>query len=204
MLNKICQSIRPDTGCTLLSDSLGVGQTAVFNCTFTPTQSGIIEFLATGSDALTNTEVSAEATISVELLPINPPTVPTFSQYLPLISHDYFSQTPLGEPNDTCSQAAPISINQPSEFLAEDVNDWYQFTLDSASDLTAKLTNFAPIAGQITLWRGNCQNLTFLGQNGDFPSPKSIALTNQPPGTYYLWLINDGGATTATNTRTTL
>ncbi|VAW36772.1 hypothetical protein MNBD_CHLOROFLEXI01-3067 [hydrothermal vent metagenome] len=184
------------TGCNLTLGSLDATETAVFNCTYTPSSSETISFDTTAMEPMTNTEVSTETAVSIEILPIVPPSIPTFTLFLPTIANNFISQNALGEPNNLCSSAFPVSLNQPANFLAEDVNDWYQFTLNTNSDLTISLTNFVPIAGQITLWRGNCDNLTLVGNNGDFSAEKSISASNQPAGTYYIWLINDDAINT--------
>lgn len=178
--------------CNVALDSLAVGETAVSTCIFTPSQSGIIAFTATAIEPTTGREASVETAVTIELLPTDPPSFPTYTQYIPVVTNNFINHTPLGEPNDVCDQAYPLVTNQTREFLAENIHDWYTFTLDSPSNLTVNLTNFVPIAGQITIWRGTCQNLTFLGQNGDFATTKNITLTNQPVGTYYVWVINDG------------
>jgi hypothetical protein len=180
--------------CNFLRNLLPMGETAVFNCTYTPSHSGIIPFLATAIEPVTGAEAAAETAVSIEIIPIIPPSITTFSQYLPLVTNNLTIHNSLGEPNDVCDLAFPITTNQSGQFLAEDVNDWYQFSLNTTDNITVNLTNFVPIAGQITLWRGNCGSLTFVGQNGDFAATKNISLMNQPPGNYYLWLINDGQA----------
>lgn len=192
-LNDVNIHSEPEIGCDLTLDTLSVGQTAVFNCTYTPDASGTILFTATGIESMTNIEVVTATAVSIEILPINPPTTPGFATFLPLTLNNFFSQNELGEPNDACSQAYPVEINQPHQFLAENVHDWYHFSLDAPSNITIKLTEFEPIAGQITIWKGSCGNLTFLGQNGDFSKTKTITLSNQSAGDYYIWLINDGG-----------
>ncbi len=180
------------TSCNTFLNSLTGGETAVSNCTYLPTQSGTITFIATAVEPATGREAFVDTAVSIELLPAVPPSIPTFTQYIPFVANNFISHSPLGEPNNICAQAFPLTTNQTNEFLAEDVNDWYQFSLDSTSNLTISLANFVPIAGQITVWRGTCQNLTFLGQNGDFATAKSINLANQPAGTFYVWVINDG------------
>jgi uncharacterized repeat protein (TIGR01451 family) len=180
------------TSCNFALNSLAVAETAVSTCTYTPSQSGIISFNATAIESTSGREVSAETAVTIELLPIDPPSFPVFTQYIPLVANNFINHSPLGEPNDVCDEAFPLTTNQTSEFLAENIHDWYLFTLDSTSSLTVNLANFVPVAGQITVWRGTCQNLTFLGQNGDFAPTKSINLANQPAGTYYVWVINDG------------
>ena len=180
------------TGCTLFLDALAVQETAVFNCSYTPLASGLITFIATAVEPKTNTEMVVETAVSIELLPNVPPTEFRFSLFLPLTANNFLNHNAFGEPNDICDHAFPITPNQSAQFLAEDIHDWYEFSLGTTSDINVDLTNFVPIAGQITLWRGGCQNLTFIGQNGDFSAEKNISLTNQPPGTYYVWIINDG------------
>jgi hypothetical protein len=180
------------TGCNLALGSLGASETAVFNCTYTPRNSETITFDATAMEPATNTEVSTETAVFIEILPIVPPSIPIFTQFIPLVVNNFINHNALGEPNNSCAAAFPISINQSANFLAEDINDWYGFTLNSPSDLTVNLTDFIPIAGQITLWRGTCNSLTLIGQNGDFSTEKSINVSNQPAGTYYIWLISDG------------
>ena len=181
------------TGCNLSLGSFAAGQTAVFNCSYAPPASGMVTFVATALEPRTNTNISAETAVSIEIVPNTPPTVISYSVYLPMATNYFLNHSALGEPNDVCEQAFSITPNQTTKFLAEDIDDWYKFTLGTPGDMTVDLTNFVPIAGQITVWRGSsCQNLTLIGQNGDFSSEKRINLANQPPGTYFVWLINDG------------
>ncbi len=112
--------------------------------------------------------------------------------YLPLIRHDVTGWDSDGEPNNTCQEAFPISPNQPYQFLAQDVDDWYIFQTSTPGDITIELTDFAPVAGQIVLWAGVCQSASFLGHNGDFSTTKIIQVNNQPAGDYIIRVINDG------------
>lgn len=178
--------------CNFSLDSLAVSETAVSNCTYSPSQSETIIFAATAVEPTSSREAFVETAVAIEVLPVVPPSFPTFTQYIPIVANNFINHGPLGEPNDICDQAFPLTVNQTNEFLAEDINDWYTFTLDATNNVTINLTNFVPIAGQITVWRGSCQNLSFLGQNGNFATAKSINLSNQPAGTYYVWVINDG------------
>lgn len=182
--------------CAFSGKELTPGQTAVFSCTFTPTASGKISFVVTAVEPLTNTSLTAETAAVIEVKPVDPPTIDTFTLYLPLALNNVTNHTPLGEPNNSCAQSFPITVNQSAQFLAEDIDDWYSFNVNSSGTLTVNLTNFAPIAGQITVWRGSCGNLTFLGQNGDFATTKVINLGSQPPGSYFVWIINDGPTNT--------
>jgi hypothetical protein len=190
------------TVCAFSRNNLTPGQTAVFICTFTPTASGKISFVVTAVEPLTNTKLSAETAAVIEVNPVEPPTIDTFTVYLPLALNNVTTHNSLGEPNNSCAQSFPITVNQSAQFLAEDIDDWYSFNVNSSGSLTINLTNFAPIAGQITVWRGSCGNLTFLGQNGDFATTKVINLGSQPPGSYFIWIINDGP--TNTNQKYTL
>ena len=179
-------------GCALALNNLAAQGTAVFNCTYTPESSETIVFKATGEEPNSGQEVVAETAVNIEILPIEPPSIPTYSLFLPLVTNNFITQNALGEPNNSCDNAFPLSLNQTKQFLAEDVYDWYEFTLNGTSDATLSLTNFVPVAGQMTVWQGDCQNLTLIGHNGDFSATKTINLTNQAAGTYYIWIINDG------------
>ncbi len=188
--------------CAFSRNNLTPGQTAVFICTFTPVASSTIRFVATAVEPLTNTDLVVETAVTIKVEPVDPPTISTYSLFLPVVTNNVTTHDAVGEPNNSCTQSFPISLNQSAQFLAEDTHDWYGFTLNSSGSLTISLTNFAPIAGQITVWRGSCGSLTFLGQNGDFATTKVINLSNQPPGNYFVWVINDGP--TNTNQKYTL
>jgi len=112
--------------------------------------------------------------------------------YLPVIMVNTTNRDSDGEPNNNCQEAFPISTNQPYQFLAQDVDDWYIFHTNTAGDITVELTNFVPIAGQIVLWAGPCQSASFLDHNGDFSTTKIIRVNNQPAGDYIIRIINDG------------
>lgn len=188
--------------CTFAHDALAPGQTAVFTCTFTPPASITLNVLATAVEPLTNTDLAANTAVAIEVEPVDPPTIDTYTLFLPLALNNVTTHNDLGEPNNSCDDSYPISLNKAAQFLAEDIHDWYSFSLNTPSNLTINLTNFAPVAGQITVWRGTCGNLTFLGQNGDFATTKTISLSNQPSGSYFVWIINDGP--TNTNQKYTL
>lgn len=185
-------------GCNLFLNSLAMGNTAVIHCTYAPTEDETLTFTATALEPQTNRELTAETAVSINILPTDPPAIPITSLFLPIVTNNLINHNQYGEPNNSCAEAFPIALNQSHQFLAEDKYDWYKFTLSTNSDLEIMLTNFAPVAGQMTVWRGNCESLTFIGQNGDFSSTKHIDLANQPAGSYYIWIINDG-ATNSTN-----
>lgn len=153
-------------------------------------------------EPLTNTDLVVETGVTIKVEPVDPPTISTHSLYLPVVTNNVTTRNSGGRTQQQLCPSFPISLNQSAQFLAEDTHDWYGFTLNSSGSLTISLTNFAPIAGQITVWRGSCGSLTFLGQNGDFATTKVINLGNQPPGNYFVWVINDGP--TNTNQKYTL
>jgi hypothetical protein len=104
----------------------------------------------------------------------------------------YYKHSP-GEPNDVCQQAHPLSPNVVYNFYPDDPNDWYNFELHTSGKLTVQVDNFVPLAGQVAVYRGNsCDNLIFLGSNGNFGTTKIVDLGPQPPGKYYLYVSNDG------------
>jgi hypothetical protein len=99
-----------------------------------------------------------------------------------------------GEPNDACEEAIPININRRYEYLADDMNDWYEFDLTSSAQLRVVLSGFTP-AGQVVLWKGQCGALNFLANNGDSQTTKILDVGVQTSGHYYVWVINDDAPT---------
>jgi hypothetical protein len=110
--------------------------------------------------------------------------------FLPLFAN-YVSGPLIEEPNDSCEEAVPISTNYTYEFMADDVNDWFSFTLPNAAEITVELTEFQPIYGQILVADGVCGSLKRIGHNGDNSAAKTIKLGSLKPGRYYIWLITD-------------
>ena len=140
--------------CSLFLERLEAEETAVFNCTYTPSASETITFVVSAIEPTTNSETKTETAVTIEVLPIEPPTVPVSTLFLPMIGNNLLNHNDLGEPNNDCSQAYAITPNQSQQFLAEDINDWYTFTVNNSGNINVNLTNFVPVAGQITLWRG--------------------------------------------------
>ncbi len=102
-----------------------------------------------------------------------------------------------GEQNDTCETAAPISTNINFSFLPEDIFDWYRFTLSSSGKLNVELSNFVPMAGQLTAFRGaSCDSRELLGIDGSTATSKVLDLGLQPAGNYYIFVSNDGDPST--------
>lgn len=115
--------------------------------------------------------------------------------FFPLISvsaHDAF-----GEPNNSCDEAYPLSLNRVQSFRPEDTVDWYRFTTSTAGTVTVRLTGFAPQHGQIAVYNGpTCSQRAFLLNVGDSAQEKTVELGNQPAATYYVYVSNDGAPTT--------
>jgi uncharacterized repeat protein (TIGR01451 family) len=97
-----------------------------------------------------------------------------------------------GEPNDQCQTAAYIAVNVDNRFRPEDQDDWYQFDLPSTGDLFVELSNFLPMEGQLTVYRGDsCATRQLLGINGNPAINKVLDLATQPVGHYYIYVSND-------------
>jgi hypothetical protein len=111
--------------------------------------------------------------------------------YSPLIARPLHG--PHGEPNNTCSQAYPLSLNAGYYFLPEDSVDWYRFTTPAQGAVRVQLSEFAPEAGQVAVYRGpSCSNREFLENFGDPATVKIVDLGIQPAATFYIYLSNDG------------
>jgi hypothetical protein len=129
--------------------------------------------------------------------PDGTPAPAAFNYYLALTALN-LGQGP-GEPNDRCDQAFGLVTGMPHFFLAEDAQDWYRFMLSEPADLNISLTNFAPENGQAALYYGPaCGSLTFVRNNGDVGTNKSMNLGQQPAGRYFLFVSNDGQMNTDT------
>ena len=110
--------------------------------------------------------------------------------FLPFITHNFHVSD---EPNNVCTQAYPLQINQIHPFYANDRNDWYEFELTQTQAVRVELTEFTPIEGQLVVASGSCGqgNLTLVGHNADFSPTKIINLGEMAPGRYYIWVITE-------------
>jgi hypothetical protein len=111
--------------------------------------------------------------------------------FLPAVAGQPISLPISDEPNNSCTQAFPIANNVPYEFLADDKDDWYSFTLDKPGDVIVKLTNYMPPEGQILVAQGQCGTLTRIGHNGDDTLDRAVNLGRLLAGRYFIWLITD-------------
>ena len=112
--------------------------------------------------------------------------------HIPMIVHHMQEQQPVEEPNDSCQEAVSIAVNVGYEFGADDLHDWFSFTLAESAPVTVELTEFAPEAGQLAVAEGSCSALDLLGHNGDFSSSKAVSVGTLEPGRYFILVINDG------------
>lgn len=105
-----------------------------------------------------------------------------------------YRQDNYGEPNDSCSQAHPLRLNDPRPFLPEDRNDWYRFRTLSSGRLVVRVTDFAPTEGQVAVYRGaSCSEAITLRNNGDPGLTKTVDLgPQQPASIYFVFVSNDG------------
>jgi hypothetical protein len=111
--------------------------------------------------------------------------------YSPLVARPLHG--PHGEPNDSCQQAYPLSLNVARSFLPEDPVDWYRFTTPAQGTVRVHLSEFAPEAGQVAVYRGpSCDNREYLRNFGNPGTVKIVDLGVQPAATFYVYVSNDG------------
>lgn len=121
--------------------------------------------------------------IDTGTITINVSPLPITYLYLPITLNNY----PPIEPNNHCGQAYAIGSSTTYEFTADDVEDWYAFTLASPGNLTVTLSSFEPAQGQLVVYGGVCgSSLVALQNNGNALPTKVINLGTQPAGTYYI------------------
>jgi hypothetical protein len=112
---------------------------------------------------------------------------PIYFAYIPLIFNDYHPE----EPNNVCNQSYALSTNLTYTFFPDDKEDWYKFTITSTkTNVEAILTNYGPV-GQIIAYKGNCNNLQFMMNNGAQGSTKKLIMGTLTPGTYYIRVVTD-------------
>lgn len=139
------------------------------------------------------TFIASDGTNSSEIAHSN--IIPPYQTYLPLTPKQFRRSD---EPNNNCRQAFPLNANRDYQFLPNDQEDWYQFTIPTAGAVTIELTNFAPQGdGQLIAYAGTCpNNLTLLGQNGDHSTTKMLNLGTKPAGTYFIRVFNGSAPNT--------
>jgi uncharacterized repeat protein (TIGR01451 family) len=96
------------------------------------------------------------------------------------------------EPNNTCGTAYPLQLDYQYHFFPDDRDDVYSFTLTNKKVISIELTNFVPLAGQLNVWKGACNDLELVGYNPDTSLNKTLNLGSLDPGSYIVHVINAG------------
>jgi hypothetical protein len=175
-------------GTCAASQIIAIGN--VYSCAYSGTVAGQGGEVITHTAVVTATSDNSlsaqdEAAAAVTINASPPP--PGIKVYLPVIlSPD------LDEPNNSCQEAHPLLLNQPANFLPDDANDWYSFSLPNAANLQVTLTNFVPQAAQLLVYSGSCTTLQQIGHDGSQNEDRILNLGTQPAGQYHIWIINVG------------
>lgn len=97
------------------------------------------------------------------------------------------------EPNNSCAFAYAIELDTPYNFFPNDLHDWYRFELERPVEVEVRVENFLPLEGQVAAYNGdNCESVRFLQNYGSPSLLKILSLGEQPAGTYFVYVSNDG------------
>ncbi len=169
----------------------------VYTCSYAADISGSAGQTVTRTvtaDAQNQVPLTTQASDSITLTITEPTSSGPQFLFLPVVLRPRI----LGEPNNSCGEAFPLGLNQPAQFLAEDENDWYRFSLSQMTQVQVELSNFIPQAGQVTVWYGvPCTAAVRVGHDGTIAVNRVLDLGMQPAGDYFIWLINAGALNTA-------
>ncbi|MEM7116667.1 MAG: Ig-like domain-containing protein [Chloroflexota bacterium] len=108
--------------------------------------------------------------------------------YMPVVPND----RRIDEPNNDACQAFPVELNVTNEFLANDVNDWYRFSLTESGEVNITLSNFVNASGQLILWDGSCQNPSLISLDVIDSDSLIVNAGTLDVGTYYILITNFG------------
>jgi hypothetical protein len=111
---------------------------------------------------------------------------------LPIIAHQENDKELIEEPNDSCDEAVHITVNADYQFGADDMQDWFSFTLQNSASVKVELTEFAPVDGQLAVGTGECGSLELIKHNGDSKTNKLVDLGVLNTGRYFVLVTNDG------------
>ena len=111
---------------------------------------------------------------------------------LPFIVHQENDKALIEEPNDSCDEAVSIAANTDYHFGADDVQDWFSFTLQNSASVKVELAEFAPVDGQLAVGKGECGSLELIKHNGDSKTSKMVDLGVLEAGRYFVLVTNDG------------
>lgn len=168
--------------------------TPTVTATPTHTPTGTLPPTGTATSTATATRTptaTSTATPSTTPTVTASPTPVAYRAWLPLL---LAIGAPGGEePNNVCAEAYPLSMNRPYQFLPADQHDWFTFVLPQAAQVTLRVTNFAPLEGQVAAYRGeSCGATVTLGNYGQPGTTKTLSLGMQPAGRYFVYVSNDG------------
>lgn len=154
------------------------------------------------ADAMPTFNLTVEVTdlggnVDTGIITINVSPLPITNIFLPIALNNY----PPIEPNNNCSQAFPVATGIDYEFTADDTEDWYAVTLPTTGNLNVVLSSFEPAQGQLIVYGGSCGSLTLLQNDGSSSTTKTLSLTNQPSGTYYIRVFSAPVTNTPYNLR---
>ncbi len=103
--------------------------------------------------------------------------------YLPVILNNYI----YSEPNDSACAAFGVTFNNSYQFLPDDTEDWYKFTLNTTSNIGIQISNYASVDGQMIVYAGsNCTSIVQIRHLPDISPDGSITLPGLTAGTYYV------------------
>ena len=175
--------------CELPVASIPPGQS--YQCEFTASVSGQAGQTKsrTVTAAAMDDDIPPKAVNDTETVNVEITDQPATLLFMPNVADDTV------EPNDSCSRAYPLIADKQYAFKLPGVYpsdaDYFTFLLTQSSQVSVVLTNFTPIYGQLIVRRGDDCSI-FVGSNGAPALNRVLALNGpQPPGLYYVQVIND-------------
>lgn len=116
--------------------------------------------------------------------------------YLPSVLRGYFVNP--YEDNDRPSEAYGPLINGASYYaFADDLEDYYWFTLDAPSPVTVRVTNFSATEGHLIVLDSDLVEKKHVTNQGH-PSTMELTTGQLVPGKYYVRVYAKGGLNTQT------
>jgi VCBS repeat-containing protein len=103
--------------------------------------------------------------------------------YLPTILNNYV----YSEPNDSACEAFGITFDKSYEFLPDDHEDWYKFTLNATSTVGIQINNYTPADGQMIIYSSSdCISITQIWQLPNISPSGDVTINGLSAGTYYV------------------
>jgi hypothetical protein len=134
-------------------------------------------------------DIPPNATNDSETVSVEITDQPATLLFMPNVADDTI------EPNDSCSRAYPLIADKQYAFKLPGIypadQDYFTFVLTQSSQVSVVLTNFAPLYGQLIVRRGDDCSI-FVDRNAEPALNRVLTLQGpQPPGLYYVQVIND-------------